>query len=270
MNPLQLMNTLREEVVCNDFNQGLMVTTVLVDEREVRAMLDTGATANFLASHEVARLGLKVTVVGSKVKAVNSASVSVQGAVQSSLQVGTWQKIVKFTVMPLDDFDLILGMEFFMVAMVQLMPYRKSILIMGMETPCIVSFNFMVHGISEPSLHFAGQFVKGLKRNENSYLAALLEKKHDHVVEVPDEYAQVLEEFADVMPPKLPQALPPKRAVDHWIDLEPGVRPPAQDQYRMSPSKWVELYKQLDELLDAEFIQPSKAPYGAPILFQRK
>ena len=110
MNPLQLMNTLREEVVCNDFNQGLMVMTVLVDGKEVRAILDTGATTNFLASYEVTRLGLKVTAVGSKVKAVNSASVGVQVAVQSSLRVGTWQKTVKFTIMPLDDLNLILGM----------------------------------------------------------------------------------------------------------------------------------------------------------------
>ena len=114
MNTLQLMNTLRNEVVCNDFNQGLMIMTVLVDGREVRAMLDTEATTNFLASHEVAHLGLKITAVGSKVMAVNSVSVGVQGAMQSSLRVGIWQKTVKLTVMPLDDFDLILGMKFFM------------------------------------------------------------------------------------------------------------------------------------------------------------
>lgn len=59
------MNTLRAEVVCNDFNQGLMVMTVLVDGREVRAILDTGATTNFLASYEVMRLSLKVTVCNS-------------------------------------------------------------------------------------------------------------------------------------------------------------------------------------------------------------
>ena len=32
----------------------------------------------------------------------------------------------------------------------------------------------------------------------------------------------------------------------------------------------VELRRQLDELLETGFIQPSKAPYGAPVLFQRK
>nr|QGW48379.1 hypothetical protein [Raphanus sativus]QGW48615.1 hypothetical protein [Raphanus sativus] len=38
----------------------------------------------------------------------------------------------------------------------------------------------------------------------------------------------------------------------------------------MSPLELAELRKQLTDLLDAGFIQPSKAPYGAPVLFQKK
>ena len=38
----------------------------------------------------------------------------------------------------------------------------------------------------------------------------------------------------------------------------------------MAPKELVELRKQLNELLDAGLIQPSKAPYGAPVLFQKK
>ena len=38
----------------------------------------------------------------------------------------------------------------------------------------------------------------------------------------------------------------------------------------MAPKELVELRKQLNELLDAGLIQPSKALYGAPILFQKK
>ena len=38
----------------------------------------------------------------------------------------------------------------------------------------------------------------------------------------------------------------------------------------MAPKELVELHKQLNEVLDAGLIQPSKAPYGAPVLFQKK
>nr|CAN74360.1 hypothetical protein VITISV_035876 [Vitis vinifera] len=38
----------------------------------------------------------------------------------------------------------------------------------------------------------------------------------------------------------------------------------------MPPAELLELRKQLKELLDAGLIQPSRAPYGAPVLFQKK
>nr|CAN83492.1 hypothetical protein VITISV_022244 [Vitis vinifera] len=38
----------------------------------------------------------------------------------------------------------------------------------------------------------------------------------------------------------------------------------------MPPAELLELRKQLKELLDANLIQPSRVPYGAPVLFQKK
>ena len=38
----------------------------------------------------------------------------------------------------------------------------------------------------------------------------------------------------------------------------------------MASKEFAELRKQLNELLDVGLIQPSNAPYGAPILFQNK
>jgi hypothetical protein len=87
---------------------------------------------------------------------------------------------------------------------------------------------------------------------------------------MPREVTTVLEEFKEAMPSELPKRLPPRRDVDHCIDLVPGSKPPAGVPYRMAPPELEELRRQLKELLDAGFIQPSKAPYGAPVLFQRK
>ena len=103
-----------------------------------------------------------------------------------------------------------------------------------------------------------------------TYLAALIEIKPDVQVEVPDEVAGLLKEFKDVMPPELPKTLPPRRATDHQIELHPGAKPPAKAPYRMSPLELTELRKQLTELLVAGLVRPSKAPYGAPVLFQKK
>lgn len=46
---------------------------------------------------------------------------------------------------------------------------------------------------------------------------------------------EVLESFRDVMPPELPKRLPPKREVNHKIELVPNVQPPAHAPCRMSP-----------------------------------
>ncbi|KAI5656492.1 hypothetical protein M9H77_25285 [Catharanthus roseus] len=72
------------------------------------------------------------------------------------------------------------------------------------------------------------------------------------------------------MPDELPKKLPPRREVDHQIELEPGAKPPAMSPYRMAPPELAELKKQLKGLIDAGFIRPSKAPFGAPVLFQKK
>ncbi|KAJ7978484.1 Retrotransposon protein, putative, Ty3-gypsy subclass [Quillaja saponaria] len=80
----------------------------------------------------------------------------------------------------------------------------------------------------------------------------------------------VLKEYEGVMPDKLPQTLPPRRGIDHEIELVPGIKPPAKAPYRMAPPELAELRKQLNELLESGFIRPSKAPFGAPVLFQKK
>lgn len=98
----------------------------------------------------------------------------------------------------------------------------------------------------------------------------MVEIKPDVFEDVSEPVADLLDEFVDIMPTELPKKLPPRRAVDHHIDLVPGAKPPAQAPYRMSPAELAELGRQFDELLDSGLMRPSKAPYGAPALFQKK
>ncbi len=77
-------------------------------------------------------------------------------------------------------------------------------------------------------------------------------------------------EFTDVFPSDLPFKLPPSRSIDHRIELEAGSVPPSKPAFRMSPSELDELKKQLTELEEHGFIQPSKSPFGAPVLFVKK
>jgi len=81
---------------------------------------------------------------------------------------------------------------------------------------------------------------------------------------------QVLEEFLDVMPKELPEDLPPRRRVDHVIEVVLGVAPPAKAPYRMSHEELKELKVQLELLFAKGYNKPSKSPYGAPVLFVHK
>jgi len=97
-----------------------------------------------------------------------------------------------------------------------------------------------------------------------------VDEKADYCGEVSKEISSMLQQFEDVMPPQLPKKLPPRRAINHRIKLVPGIKPPSQAPHRMSPMELTELRKQLEELIDSGFVRPSKAPYGAPVLFQRR
>jgi hypothetical protein len=81
---------------------------------------------------------------------------------------------------------------------------------------------------------------------------------------------QLRSDFEEVFPDQLPACLPPRRDIDHKIDLVPGATPQSRPVYRLSPIELQELKKQLDELLEAGYIRPSKSPYGAPAIFVKK
>ena len=77
----------------------------------------------------------------------------------------------------------------------------------------------------------------------------------------------ILEEYKEVFLDKLSYGPPPKRIVDHKIDMAPGETPPHKSPYRLSVAELDELKCQINNLLDQGWIRPSTSPYGAPVLF---
>lgn len=151
-----------------------------------------------------------------------------------------------------------------------MVPFADCVVIFDEESPCTVPATREWN--SGPSLLSAVQVKKGLRHQEETYLVALKDSEGGDAVidELPQLVRDVLREFRDVMPNELPKKLPPRREVDHRIELAEGAKPPAMAPYRMAPVELAELRRQLKELLDAGMIRPSKSPYGAPVLFQKK
>ena len=95
-------------------------------------------------------------------------------------------------------------------------------------------------------------------------------KAEDGVAEkvepVPKCVEDVLKRYQDVRPEDLPNELPPRREVDHKIEVKPRTEPPSKAPYHLSQKELEELKSQLDELLAEGYIKQSKSPYGAPVL----
>jgi hypothetical protein len=78
---------------------------------------------------------------------------------------------------------------------------------------------------------------------------------------------QVLKEFPNVMP----EELPPRRQVDHAIEVMPGVAPPAKAPNQMNHEELKKLKVQLEKLFAKGYIKPTKSPYEAlSFLFTRR
>jgi hypothetical protein len=64
--------------------------------------------------------------------------------------------------------------------------------------------------------------------------------------------------------------MPPERAIELKIELQPGTAPIAKAPYKMSPVELKVLKIQLQGLLDKGYIHPSISPWGCSLLFVEK
>ncbi|KAL0313603.1 UNVERIFIED_CONTAM: hypothetical protein Sradi_5759600 [Sesamum radiatum] len=178
-------------------------------------MLDTGSTHNFVADREIQKLGLTLAQHSSRIKAMNSEAKPIQGVASVDLKVGSWTGKCNLMAVPLDDFDVILGMDFMLLTSAMVIPYLSGLFIAYANCTSFVQDIYLQDSIrsaeKKDTLMSPLQVKNGLRHGELIYLAALIEIKSDVVQEVPDEVAEVLEEFKDVFPPELPKKLPP-----HW------------------------------------------------------
>ncbi|XP_019238284.1 PREDICTED: uncharacterized protein LOC109218379 [Nicotiana attenuata] len=249
--------------------KGSLFVDAKLNGQSVRIMVDTGATHNFVTGAKAKSLGLVFSPSNSLLKTVNANLTNVNGVARNvQLNLGAWQGCINFFVAPMDVFDIVLGLDYWDEVMGIISPGFNQIYSWGPRGPCVVPTVRVPQAVGQLS---AMQIVKGFKRGEATFLAAVSEIEEDKVDEalLPC-VQQVLEENKDVMPEELPKCLTPRREVDYQIELISGAKPPAMGPYRMAPPELEELRKQLKELLEARHVRPSKAPFGAPVLFQKK
>ena len=120
----------------------------------------------------------------------------------------------------MDDFDFILGNDFFQRAKVTLLPHLNRMFIMDETQPCYV------HRLNKPPKKSSKegtistlQVEKGLRNGQLTYVIALIKIKPEEIVEVIDEIVSILQEYANMMPLELPKKFPLRRSTNHQIEL---------------------------------------------------
>lgn len=87
-----------------------------------------------------------------------------------------------------------------------------------------------------------------------------------YVGEIPPE----LKGYEDVFSKQKSKIMPPRKAMDHAIELIDGKTPPYGPIYPLSQRELQVLRQYINENLECGWIRPLKSPAGAPILFVPK
>ncbi|KAG8473151.1 hypothetical protein CXB51_035096 [Gossypium anomalum] len=167
-------------------------------------------------------------------------------------------------LLPFNEFDVILGMDWFTIHNAVVNWKSKTIDLRCANNEIIRVESTNLSGLSVIiSSMLAQNFVR---KGCEAYLAYVLDDKE---LEKKIESVPVVCEYSDVFPEEL-SGLPPVREVEFGIKLVPGTRPISIALYRMAPMKLKKLKTQLQELTDRGFARSSFSPWGAPVLFVKK
>uniref|UniRef100_A0A803MT59 Ty3 transposon capsid-like protein domain-containing protein n=1 Tax=Chenopodium quinoa TaxID=63459 RepID=A0A803MT59_CHEQI len=171
---------------------SLMFVDTLVNGRASKALVDCGASHNFITEKEAMKLGIKYTKEPGRIKTVNTSPVPILGVAHKvPICLGQWSGTINLTVVHMDDFSLVLGLEFIDTVRPVSFEADGSIMIKRDQGSWSVP---VTREEVEAKTISAIQVSRGIKKGQETFLAALVEEEEPHGNEVPPEISGVLEE----------------------------------------------------------------------------
>ncbi|KAA0034110.1 uncharacterized protein E6C27_scaffold65G001000 [Cucumis melo var. makuwa] len=243
---------------------GLMYVDTWINQRETKStMVDSGATHNFITEAEARRLGLRWERDSEKMKAMNSTALPIVGLVkQTTIKLGGWRGPVDFVVVKMDDFDVVLGMEFLLEHQVIPLPSAKCLAIIG-SFPTVVQ-----EDIRQPNgfrMISTMQLDESRAQGEPPSVEILLGALEKPGETVPKDTMCVPEKCHGVMPSGWPKSSSRRRRTDHGIEPPSEAKAHAKNAYRMTPPELARLRKPSKMLWNTGFCRSVQAPYGAHV-----
>jgi hypothetical protein len=184
---------------------------LVINGRTMQALVDSGASHNFLKTEVVKELGLRVSPCGAVVKEVNSKEKETTGVSSSvHIRLDKWEGRANFIVMPMDDFEVILGKEFLRRMHSVLMPWMDKMVILGEQKAWVVCTTARKSG-GKVQLVSALSMKRETRWNGSQIYATIVgEVQEDGVgMPVPPELTDLLGDFVDKMSDELSKVLPP-------------------------------------------------------------
>ena len=230
-----------------------------IQGRDAVLLKDSGATSQFMSTELAKELGLFVTPSNRAIRLANGSTTRAAGTVVATCELSTvlgkpFRFSEKFYVTDLAGYDAILGMEW-LKRFNPAIDWSERTLALRLTPDAPLSVVRPIQGCppqvtKECNVITVSQL--GQMRQDGQIAETFAFMVRDFADTAPDlqlaattadrgapagksEVEALLEEFKDVLPKELPAGLPPKRGVEHAIELVEGSRPPAAPLRRYSP-----------------------------------
>ncbi|XP_052198240.1 uncharacterized protein LOC127805518 [Diospyros lotus] len=221
--------------------------TLFFSNIPVHALIDPGSTHSFVSHASIKNLKLEPRelgyqmIIATPMGLILETTVGCQGC---KLDMGGESFKINLAVLDIQDFDMIIGMDFLSVHEAKVDCKNKTV------------------SLRKPNgewISFQGQNNR-IKRKHGVTLQALQSAKPESSKKNLElDSVRVVNKYPEVFPEDLPR-LPPPREIEFSIDLVPGMQPISIPPYKMAPAEMRELKEQLQDLVNKEFIRPSVSP----------
>ncbi|RVW85078.1 Retrovirus-related Pol polyprotein from transposon 17.6 [Vitis vinifera] len=164
------------------------------------------------------------------------------------VMIGYREMPVDLVLLDLQDFDVILGMDWLASYHASVDCFEKKV---TFSIPSQPKFSFEGKHVDKPLRMISALRASSLlKKGCQGFLASVMSNESDLKLEdIP-----IVREYPDVFLEDLP-SLPPEREVEFTIDLVPGTGPMSKAPYRMAPVELKELKVQLQEELNKVIVR---------------
>jgi hypothetical protein len=245
-----------------------------------KALVDSGATDNFMHPAFAKRMGLGLQELPTPKKIFNIDNTSNKSGMIThfldlNVQTDGINKEMRFLVTDIGHEEILLGYPW--LATFEPRFQWRSAVIDERVLPIIIS------SINPRSIKQQPVIATGLSEDIKQSIVRQLETEchvqsvatnlaieagaEQNEATLPEEYKEFTRLFSD----EAADRFPPAREWDHAIDLKPGA-PDALDckVYPMTRDEDTALEKFLDEMVAKGYIRPSKSPYASPFFFVKK